>query len=161
MSLFGISSCTQPPTNIILNLEFDTRGLQFPPALAPGDEADTRAYLFIRLMQSDGTVIWSNEQNPRIITNLVDDAHYQMVLAPSTLNDPSNRYILDAHFYDEDYTLGSSINPTTGGDAERFTQPAVNSGSTPAYDAAPHVVQFTMNSGEQKTFHLRMLQEAP
>ncbi len=160
-----IISCTKQPTTLVVNIIYDINDQDFPSLLPPGDNANLNAWLFLRLMQSDGTVTFSNESSPVNITDLDDGKLYRYVMTPpdSVLTDPSNLYIFDAYFYDDNFIPGPAINPLIGGDADRFTAPASLSGApSPLYSPAPHLsVNIQIAPGDRKTIHLTTLQAFP
>ena len=160
-----IISCTKQPTTLVVNIIYDKNEQVFPAILPPGDNADLNAWLFLRLMQSDGTVTWSNESAPVNITDLDDGKLYRYVMTPpdSVLTDPSDLYIFDAYFYDDNFIPGPAINPMTGGDVDRFTAPATLAvAPPPLYNPAPHLgVNIQIAPGDRKTIHLKTLQAIP
>jgi hypothetical protein len=162
-----LSSCGDRPTTLILNVEFDTASLTFPPTAFPGNTADISALLFIRIMLNDvaGTVVWSNEASPYVITDLEDGMVYRyvMTLDDAILTDASNLYMIDAYFYDDAFVIGPAIDPTDAGDAERFTKAAVPAASSPPlYDPDLHLVtNIQIAPGDVKTLRLKTLLDFP
>ena len=167
--LLLLSGCQEAPTTLVVTVTYDVIGTGTPPATT---------YLYLRLMQSDGTVAWSNEAAPYAVSGLAAGDVFRYVLTPGdgALADPADRYMFDAYFYDTDLSPAAIVpmspaNPGPApptGDAERITREATwNTGFPVApdlyrYNGAAHLlVGLTIQPGTQKHLLLTAYQDFP
>ncbi len=147
----GLSACSKPPTTLIVNTVLECPAA--PPLPNP-------SYLYLRMMDWNGNVLWSNESAPAEITAPADGDRYTFAVSPSNaqLSSPNNFYTFDAYLYSS--TVVPPINPVNaapGPDTELITQAAEPSAGIPVYKDAPHLTNNNfIVSGTERQIHLAL-----